>query len=189
MSRKTLREYTVKVKAGVIEYLPVVGNGVQLRSGSVALRVQNQSIGLDSLLSTGDGVDGLEEFTELQVSHSSGVDQVFTIAVGVGGASSRSALVAGLPAEQGGYTQAAETVTNASGMLLAANSARRVLLISNQSATGNIYLNLSGAAATVAGGIKIAAGGVLLLDRYPPSGEIYAIGDIASNPSVIVAEG
>lgn len=189
MSRNTLREYTVTVAAGVVDYLSVVGSGIQLRSGSVALRVQNPKIDLDLVLSPGDGVDALDEFSELRLSHDSLVDQVFTVAVGTGEASSRSALVAGLPAEQGGYTQSAATVTNASGLLVAANSARRVLLISNQSAPGNIYLNMAGAAATVAGGIKIAAGGVLLLDRYPPSGAIYAIGDIASNPSVIVAEG
>lgn len=189
MSRKTLREYTVTVKTGVIEYLPVVGNGIQLRSGSVALRVQNQIIGLDSVLSTGDGVDDLEEFTELQLSHGSGVDQVFTLAVGVGGASSRSALVAGLPAEQGAYTQAAVAVTNASGLLLAANSARRTLLISNNSATGDIYLNLAGAAATVAAGHRIKAGDAMLLDRYPPAGAIYAIGSIANNPDIVVSEG
>lgn len=189
MMRNTLREYTVTVPAGQVVYLAAVGNGVQLRDASVDLRVKNEEIGLDILLSAGDGVDGLDEFTEIQLTHSSGVSQSFTIAVGVGVASSRSALVAGLPAEQGGYTQAAATVTNASAQLVAAKADRRFLLIQNNG-TGDIYLNLAGDAATTASGVKIAAaGGVLLLDRYTPTAAIYAIGSIASNPSIIVVEG
>jgi hypothetical protein len=90
--------------------------------------------------------------------------------------------------QQGAYTQAAATVTNVSGQLLAANSNRRVLLIQNNG-TGDIYLNLAGAAATVGNGIKLGPGQSYEASGYCPSAAIMAIGSIASNPNVVVVEG
>jgi len=92
-------------------------------------------------------------------------------------------------AQQTAYTQAQATVTNASAQLLAAKSNRSRLLIQNKDAAGNIYVNLVGVAATVANGIKIAAGGDLLLECSLPNAAIFAIGDIASNANVVVVEG
>lgn len=89
----------------------------------------------------------------------------------------------------GEFTQEAATVTNASTTLKAANAARRYLMVQNKDATGIVYLNLSGAVATVAGGVSIEPGGSLELQGFVPSGAINAIGSIASNANVIVVEG
>lgn len=97
--------------------------------------------------------------------------------------------VANLPAAQGAFTQANKTVTNASAQLLAANAARRYLLIQNNDAAGDIYVTLDGTAATTAKGIKIAAGGSYECQGYCPSGEIRAIGSIGSNANVVAVEG
>lgn len=192
---KYLRDITINVPAGSVDSLATKGNYIRLKTApaGVTLRVQNQNGNDDVSLVEGDAVN-LGEFESLQLSHVEATAQSFTVTIGngtradsakVGG----SVAVSGLPDEQGAYTQAAETVTNASGLLVAANAARRVLLISNNSATGDIYVNLAGAAATVAAGHRIKAGDAMLLDRYPPSGAIYAIGSIASNPDVVVSEG
>lgn len=98
-------------------------------------------------------------------------------------------VVTNQPAAHGEYAQAAATVTNASGLLLAVNTARSMLLVQNNHATGNIFVTTNGAAATTANGIKIAPGGVLLLDVFTPTGAINAIGDVASNTAVVVVEG
>lgn len=100
-----------------------------------------------------------------------------------------SVSVSNLSAQQGAMTQATATVTNASGQLLAANAARRYLLIQNNDASGNIFVRLDGAAATTANGVKIAAGGSYEAQGYVPTGAITAIGSIASNANVIVVEG
>jgi hypothetical protein len=92
-------------------------------------------------------------------------------------------------ATSGAMTQASANVTNASGQLLAAKATRRLLLVQNNHATANIYLNLEGAAATIAAGVKLGPGGSLLLDNYVTSAAIFAIGDIASNTAVTVVEG
>lgn len=90
----------------------------------------------------------------------------------------------------GAFTQEQKTVTNASGQLLAAKANRRYLLIQNNDATGNIFVTLDGGAATLEKGIKIAAGGgSLALENYLCTGEIFAIGSIASNANIVVVEG
>lgn len=89
----------------------------------------------------------------------------------------------------GAFTHQVSTVTNASGQLRAANAARRYLLIQNNDASGDVFIRLDGATATVANGIKIAAGQALELTNYAPTGAITAIGSIVSNANVIVVEG
>jgi hypothetical protein len=91
--------------------------------------------------------------------------------------------------QQGAFTQAAATVTNSSAQLVAANTARRYLLIQNKDASGDIFLNLAGVAATTANGIKVPAGGSLELAGYCPTAAVFAIGSIASNANIVVAEG
>ena len=89
----------------------------------------------------------------------------------------------------GAFAQSQKTVTNASTQLLSANPARRYFLIQNNDAIGDVYVTLDGTAATTAKGIKIAAGGSYECQNFNPSGEIFAIGSIASNAIVVVVEG
>lgn len=87
------------------------------------------------------------------------------------------------------FANAQKTVTNASGQLLAANAARKYLLLQNNG-TGDIYVTLDGTAATTANGVKLAAnGGSLELSTVVPSSAINAIGSIANNPNVVAVEG
>lgn len=94
-----------------------------------------------------------------------------------------------LTGEQGAFTQAQATVTNASGQLLAAKATRRYLLIQNNDASGDVFVTLDGAAATTAKGIKIAAGGSYECAGFCPTGAVLAIGSIASNANIVVVEG
>lgn len=89
----------------------------------------------------------------------------------------------------GAFTQVQATVTNASAQLLAARSNRRYLLIQNNDATGDIFVRLDGAVATVGNGVRIAAGGSYEISGFAPTGAVVAIGNIASNANVITVEG
>lgn len=89
----------------------------------------------------------------------------------------------------GTFYQGQATVTNASAVLRSAKTNRRYLLIQNNDQAGDIFVTLDTSAATAAKGIKIAPGGSLELSSFCPSGEVRAIGSIASNANVVVVEG
>lgn len=127
-------------------------------------------------------------FDAIEISSAGAQDIKFALSDGTGGYNRTTGSVQ-ITGQQGAFTQAAETVTNVSGMLLAANTTRRMLLIQNNHATGIIYITTDGSAATTGHGIKVWPGGLIMLDVFCPTGEIYAIGDIASNASVVVIEG
>lgn len=128
------------------------------------------------------------EFAVIQIT--SATAQTLRFAYGTGEAGTRrTSGTVQLAGEQGAYSQAAATVTSASAQLVAANTNRRFLLVQNKSQTGTVYLNLAGAAATVANGVLIEPGGSLELNAYCPTGAVFAIGDIASNPDIVVVEG
>lgn len=89
---------------------------------------------------------------------------------------------------QASATQGAAAVTNASAQLLAANADRKYLLIQNKSASGSIWLNLAGNAATTANGVKLGPGDAYEMNCATLTGAIFAIGDLANNPDVVTVE-
>lgn len=88
----------------------------------------------------------------------------------------------------GPFTHGAKTVTNVSGGMLGANANRRYLLIQNKHASGTIWVVFQNIAATQLAGVRIQPGGSIELDSFVPTGNINAIGDIASNGEVIVVD-
>lgn len=113
-----------------------------------------------------------------------------SVIVGMGKVSSSTFSGSVTMASQGPFTQQSKTVTNTSGQLVAANPARRYLLIANYDASGVIYVNVAGGAAAVnPGSIKLGPGESVEFATWCPSGVVSAIGTIASNWSVLVVEG
>jgi len=150
-----------------------------LRRGAVESEARDMEFGFFAKPSFG--------FDEL--AFDSATTQTIKIAVGFGdGGYSRTTGSVQIIGQADTMAQTAPAVTNASGLLLAANASRKLLVVQNNDTVGNVFLNLAGAAATVAGGIKIEPGGSLILDTHLPASAIYAIGDIASNTKVVVVE-
>jgi len=90
----------------------------------------------------------------------------------------------------GTVTQTDIEITNAAVETIAANPDRAYFLLQNNDAAGILYVSLSGDPAVDATtGFQILAGGSLELASFVPVGAITIIGDIASNPNVIYAEG
>lgn len=83
------------------------------------------------------------------------------------------------------FTQAAASVGTASATLLAANANRSYLAIQNNDSTA-IYINLTGAAATTANGIKINPGSAWVMDTTMPVGAITAIAAVAATAIVVI---
>lgn len=204
-----MRQITLKIPAGQVIEVAQTGNYVRVRESSVDLTIENPDKSEIIEVSEGDDFE-FSPFRNLRISHQDAAEQTIKLVISsgkratsakVGGSIALSGAVAldaatlaalesvSINNQQGPFTSTAKTVTNASGSMVAANAARRYLLIQNNHATGNIFVNLAGVAATTANGVKIAPGGSLELQGYVPNGQIFAIGDIASNTAVLVVEG
>ncbi len=80
------------------------------------------------------------------------------------------------------------TITSASQQILAQRMSRRYLLVQNKSTTGSVWLSI-GLAAIATQGIFLPPGSIYEMSASVFAHPIYAIGDIASNPNVLVLEG
>lgn len=87
------------------------------------------------------------------------------------------------------FSSAAKTVTSASAQLVAAKPDRKYLLIQNNHPSGAIYLKFGTGAATAANGVKVVPGGFFEMASCVTTGEMSAVGDIASNAAIVVVEG
>lgn len=182
-----MRQRIIKIAPGEAYELAAQGDYVRIRSASVTLTIETDK--LDKIEATqGDDFE-LEPFERLRISHESGSEQTVKLIISNGKKAGSSQVSGNITLGGSAYTQTAATVTNASAQLLAANNDRRTLVIQNNHGSGNIFVRLDGGVATAADGLKIAPGGSILFDSNAPTGQINAIGDLASNPSVIVIEG
>ncbi len=170
--------------------LGAVGDYVRVKSSGVTLRIESPESGEFLDLSEGDSVE-LSPFKTLNLSHSDASDQSVILLIGNRTKSQSQQSVVMNPVRSGAASVHADsTVTTASGTLRAASATRRYLFIQNKHATGNIWINLNGATATTANGIKIPPGGFYETGPgWVCTAAVTAIGDVASNTSVLVVEG
>lgn len=78
-------------------------------------------------------------------------------------------------------TQTQPTVGTASAQLLAANGSRKAMILQNKSQTATVYLNLAGAAATVAAGLRVRPGETFTWDQRVTKAQVNAIADAATS--------
>lgn len=82
--------------------------------------------------------------------------------------------------QQGAFTQGRVSLTNVNQAILAANAARKYLMVQNNDAAAVMRVQLSGVAATAAQGFRVQPGGFLELIGYIASGSINVIMETAT---------
>lgn len=75
------------------------------------------------------------------------------------------------------FVHSGPAVIPVSSQVLAANPARRFLLIQNNDASATVFLNLSGGVASLNNGLKLSPGASAVFDVVVPTGGIVAISD------------
>lgn len=186
---KPTKKYTFTIGAFGVYRLQVAGDYFKLLQASGAVKVVGQFGELSGLI-TGQGLEN-SDFLDLFFTDESGASNTITVVVGdrnfIDGVTGAVQITDNVPI-RATLGNTAVTVTSASTMIDAANATRKFLLIQNKSTSGTIYLNF-GAAATVANGLKIGPGGSFESAQVCPVNAVYAIGDIGSNPDVVIVEG
>lgn len=114
---------------------------------------------------------------------------VFASRARIGEASAVS--VTSLPSVAGAFVHTSPAVIPVSQLLLAANAARKFLMVQNNDASAILYLNLNGGAAGVGlGSVKLLPGASLVLDVAVPNGAVYVYSDSVIAAGVLaVVEG
>lgn len=189
-----MRPYAVTIPAGSVEEFAVVGDYIRLKTASVPVQFVIEETGESIELEQGDAAN-LSQFRRVKVSHGEAVDQSIVFYVG-NGTSADSAKVGGaidvasLPAGAVAMTQTANAVGVASAQLVAANASRRLLMIQNNDAAADVFLDVTGAAAVLNQGVKLGPGDSLTLDVWTPSAAVFAIASVATAAgAVVVVEG
>lgn len=179
--------YDFTIPGGETINIPVIGEYFKLMSATAPVDVR-ASWGELRSLTTGQGLENTP-FDRLTVRNTSGSSNTVRLFVGdrnfidaIGG--SVSATLTGVVKKAVGMVPV--TVTNSSTSIIGGNSLREYIGIQNKSLTGNIWIAFGGASATTTNGLKLEPGAFWESGFLCPISQVFAIGDIASNPDVIV---
>lgn len=186
MSNTDTRIYPFSVTSGGMQKISVSGAKFLIRSTTGPVNVRWAS-GFLANLDVGQGYNVRKGFAELTLTNDGA--STITGAVQIADDDFIDNRVAGEVELNGGttYVPTNPAIGVASSVLLAANTARKYLLVQNKHGTATVYLGF-GVAATVAAGVKILPGGSYESPLIVHRGVINAIGD-AVNTAVVVLEG
>lgn len=180
--------YDLTIASGATANLLVTGDYFKIMSASGPVSVRSDFGELSGLIA-GQGLEDTP-FKFLTIRNQLGASNNVRIFVGdekfIDGMSGAVAISTNAMPTASGHTNTAATVTNVAALLDAANTGRKYLAVQNNSATGTLYLGFA-AGVTAANGIKVVPGG-FWEPLCVPTGAIYAIGDIASNPNIVIVE-
>lgn len=187
-----MKQITLKILPGSVEEFGITGDYVRVKSASVPVRVEVENGQVDATIEEGDALN-LKPFNRLRVSHSDAAEQTVVLFVG-NGTSADGAKVGGsvainsLPANNGDVSQSSFMATNGGASdAVAENLSRRFLLVQNTHASAVLYVAF-GVDATTSNGMRITAGGSLLLDNFVPRSRVSLLGGALLH-SVVIAEG
>lgn len=173
------------VLAPAQEYdFPLHGDSIRVVSASVPIYFKTANGDLDFYLEQGEKAtfEG-NDFLTLVIYHLDGADQNVIISIGKDadiGSAKFSGSVAITNATAGAFTQGRASVTNVNQAIIAANAARKYLLIQNNDVSQVLRVNLAGVAATAAQGFRVQAGASLELSGFVASAGINAIMEAAT---------
>lgn len=180
--------YDVTIASGASINLLVHGDYFKIMSASGPVAVRSDFGELSGLIA-GQGLEDTP-FKYLTLRNQLGASNTVRIFIGdekfIDGVSGSFSVSSNTMPTATGHTNTAATVTSTAALLDAANTGRKYLAIQNNSVTGTVYLGFA-AGVTAANGIKVVPGG-FWEPLCVPTGAIYAIGDIASNPNIVIVE-
>lgn len=188
-----MRTYTETIGAGQTLRVNAAGTFFRLLQTTAAVDVRFMRSSAEFASATGMEAGYAEEteqaFDSLEITSATAQTVKFAIRAGGNMRYDRMAGIVDINNVGGDFTNTEKTVTNADGQMLAANAARRYLLIQNKDAAGTIHVKFGAGAATAANGVRIGPGGSYELQGYVARNEVRAIGDLASNANIVTVEG
>lgn len=180
--------YDLTIAAGASANLLVHGDYFKIMSATGAVSVRSDFGELSNLIA-GQGLESTP-FSYLTIRNTLGSSNTVRIFVGdenfIDGMSGSVSISTNIAARDT-FTHTAATVTTTAANAVAA-AARDFVMIQNKSSSGTVWVNFS-ATATQANGLKLLPGQSWESGFSCPQGAVSCIGDIASNPDVLIITG
>lgn len=169
------------IPAGEALEIAVNGDYLRVMASTVMLYIERDGNGDKIEISEGEDIENWP-YKVVRISHDDVTEKVVRLTMGKGSrvGSAKIGGAVSLAGMQGQFTQGRASVTNANQALLAANAARRYLMIQNNDAAQVLRVKLDGNAATATEGFRIQPGGSLELNGYQASGAISAMMEVAT---------
>jgi hypothetical protein len=194
-----LRDQKVRIAAGEQITLAVDADYLRIKKSNIPVRFKTVN-GDDFEIKQGDEVS-IASFQYVYIKNESAGDEVIDLYTGTkervgsaelsgsvaltGDVSLSAATLAALENVtvqnvSGAFTQGRASVTNVNQVLIAANAARRYLLIQNNDASAVMRVNIAGNAAAAGQGFRVQAGGVLELSGFQSTQAINVMMETAT---------
>lgn len=173
-----MKIYTIKIAVGSAYELAADGDYVRVRSSAVDLIIENIASGEKIEVSQGDDFE-FTPFKNLRISHASGSEQTVKLIISKGKKAGSAQVggnisVANLPAPQGAFTQnSIHLVSTLSFQIVAANTARRYLLIQNNDTSAVLRVGLAVSVSSTIG-LRLMPGDCLELNNYVSTNSVNA---------------
>lgn len=174
-----MRTRTFIVPVGTPLEVAVQGDYVRVRQSTVTLFIENAENGDKIEVSQGDDFE-FGDFKRLRISHNDAAEQTvkLTISKGKKAGSAQvggSITVANPTVHQGAFTQGQTSVSNVVVQLLAANAARRYLMVQNNDASQVLRVVVNGTNPSATVGFRLQPGESLEFTNFCPTAAIKAI--------------
>lgn len=174
-----MRPYLIKIKPDSTEEIAVTGRYIRVDDSAVPVVIETRDGQNKVTLSEGNAVK-VAPFSGVRISHESASEQIIRLYISDQGeieSSNIAGLVSvdNLAADQGAFTQGRVSLTNANQPLLAANPARRFLMLQNNDAAAVMRFTLDGNPATASNGFRLQPGDSFDLQGYQATGAINAM--------------
>ena len=180
--------YDLAIAAGAAANLLVHGDYFKIMAATSPVTIRSDFGELKDLIA-GQGLEDTP-FSYLTIVNTSGSTNTVRVFIGdekfIDGMSGAVAISSNAAARDA-FTHTTATVTTTAANAIAAGT-RDFLLIQNKSASGTIWVNFGGTA-TQANGLRILPGQSWETGISCPQGAVSCIGDIASNPDVLIISG
>lgn len=189
----SVKTYDFTMAAGGSVQILAVGTYFRIQTCTGALSITGE-FGEASPISAGQGLKD-SPFTRLQLKNLTAFANSGTIIVASEEFVDQQMVLSGVVQTSStpvaGIAYSDVTVVSSAGgsLLLNPRANRRYLLIQNKSTTGSIWISTGGNTPFVGQGIYLPPGGIFEQDNGALIYQFNAIGDIGSNPNVLVMEG
>lgn len=180
--------YTDTISANAVLPRLFTGAYFNILSATGPIDVKTDSVNMKGL-TAGQGFEK-QPFSRLEITDASGASNTIKYVIAdegfLSGLTGAMTITSMVPVQSSSFTVTAPALTVASTQMVAANTARKYLMVVNNDPAVTLYLNFGAAAVVGAASIRVGPGGVFEMEGVQSTQAINWIGSGASSLMTVV---